>query len=177
MIETPVRMQLNLPALERLLGGDTQMEVELRYQIVQEFAKRHLKAVAAEPAFEKIIESHRKVIDAEVRSLVGDHVWKDGKTVAVLQERVKKLVEDSLEGCLREAVKRCFDAKVAEYEANAKAHIERFENRMLYEANLKVKAVTDKLDALLKDRVDEFFNARVQAEVQRRLAAAAAVAA
>lgn len=172
MIESPVRIQLNLPALERLLGNDTKMEAELRHQVVQNFAEKHLRSVAAEPAFAQIIESHRKVIDAEVRNLVGEHVWKDGKTCAILKDRVKKLVESSLEECLKEAVKRCFDSKIVEYEKSVKEHIERWENRLLMECGKRVQAVSDSLDAKLQARVDCFFEDRVQAEVQRRLAAA-----
>ena len=44
-----VKIQINsLEALERLIGGDTSMEVELRASIVQDFAKRHLKSIAAD---------------------------------------------------------------------------------------------------------------------------------
>jgi hypothetical protein len=43
-----LKFSLNVPALERLIGGDSAIEVELRKSIVQEFAKRHLTAVAKE---------------------------------------------------------------------------------------------------------------------------------
>ncbi len=32
-----MRLELSLPALERLIGGDTEAELHLRKQIVQEF--------------------------------------------------------------------------------------------------------------------------------------------
>ena len=38
-----VRIELNLSALERLLGGDSEIELGLRKAIVQEFATRHLR--------------------------------------------------------------------------------------------------------------------------------------
>ena len=44
-----IKIQINsLEALERLIGGNTELEIELRGAIVQEFAKKHLKAVANE---------------------------------------------------------------------------------------------------------------------------------
>ena len=41
-----VQLSLNLPALEHLIGGDSQVEVALRKSVVQEFSKRHLTSVA-----------------------------------------------------------------------------------------------------------------------------------
>lgn len=42
-----VTIQINsLEALERLIGNDAELEINLRNAIVQEFAKKHLKAVA-----------------------------------------------------------------------------------------------------------------------------------
>lgn len=44
-----VKIQINsLEALERLIGGDTELEIELRGAIVQEFTKRHLKGIATD---------------------------------------------------------------------------------------------------------------------------------
>lgn len=44
-----VKIQINsLEALERLIGGNTEVEIELRGAIVQEFAKKHLKGVATD---------------------------------------------------------------------------------------------------------------------------------
>ena len=38
------KIQINsLEALERLIGGDTELEIEVRNSIVQEFAKKYLK--------------------------------------------------------------------------------------------------------------------------------------
>ena len=43
------KIQINsLEALERLIGGDTDVEIEIRNSIVQEFAKKHLKGVISE---------------------------------------------------------------------------------------------------------------------------------
>ncbi len=40
-------IQINsLEALERLIGGDSQVEIDVRNNIVQAFAEKHLKALA-----------------------------------------------------------------------------------------------------------------------------------
>ena len=42
-----MKIQINsLEAVERLIGGDTEVEIEVRNSVVQEFAKKHLKAVS-----------------------------------------------------------------------------------------------------------------------------------
>lgn len=42
-----MKIQINsLEALERLIGGDNQLEIDIRNSVVQKFANKHLKAVA-----------------------------------------------------------------------------------------------------------------------------------
>lgn len=44
-----MKLQINsLQALERLIGGDTEIEVEVRKNIVQDFARKHLKPIAGD---------------------------------------------------------------------------------------------------------------------------------
>jgi hypothetical protein len=41
------KIQINsLAALERLIGGEAETEIEIRNSVVQEFAKKHLRAIA-----------------------------------------------------------------------------------------------------------------------------------
>ena len=66
-----VKIQINsLEALERLIGGDTQLEIDLRNSIVQEFSKKYLKAVAAELA-ETLVEPYKKQVQDELRYMLG----------------------------------------------------------------------------------------------------------
>jgi hypothetical protein len=39
MEENKIVMQLNRPALERLIGNDSEIEVKLRHQIIKQFLK------------------------------------------------------------------------------------------------------------------------------------------
>jgi len=168
-------LSLSAPAISRLIGGDTEVEIRLRHQVVDEFAKKHLRSVAAEPAFEAIIASHRKVIDAEVRDLVGKYIWKDNKTVPVLREKVGKLINDSVAGIVAEAAKRCFDKVIAEQTKVAEERMARYEGRLMTAAQDKFDKKVKELEAGLAGRIDEFFNQRVEEEAKRRLAVAASV--
>jgi len=63
-MNTPIKIQINsLDALERLIGNDTTLEIEVRNSIVQEFTKKHLKALAEESvikASEKSVMNYLK---------------------------------------------------------------------------------------------------------------------
>lgn len=61
-----MKVQINsLAALERLLGGDTAVEIEIRSNIVQEFAKKHLKAVASSDAVLVALDATKAAIIRE----------------------------------------------------------------------------------------------------------------
>lgn len=49
-----IKIQIaSLEALERLIGGDSQLEIEIRESVVQNFAKKHLKGVAEAKSFKQ----------------------------------------------------------------------------------------------------------------------------
>jgi len=64
-----VKLVLSVPVLERLIGGDTEIEVEIRKNIVGEFAKRHLVAVAREIV--KDVQTAKTIIKDEMLKELG----------------------------------------------------------------------------------------------------------
>jgi hypothetical protein len=77
-----MKIQINsLEALERLIGGDTEVELEIRNNIVQEFAKKNLKALVNEGTITAVateIENKLKrdassIITAKFGNLSGDY--------------------------------------------------------------------------------------------------------
>ena len=59
-----MKIQINsLDALERLIGGDSEVEIEIRNSIVQEFTKKYLKSVA-----EKVLESEVAVFTKGIKA-------------------------------------------------------------------------------------------------------------
>lgn len=75
-----MKLVLTVPALERLIGGDTEVEVELRKSIVQEFSKRHLTAVAKEVYND--IEAAKALIKEQVLREMGAvklEAWSGGR--------------------------------------------------------------------------------------------------
>jgi hypothetical protein len=96
------KIQINsLEALERLIGGDTELEIELRNTVVQEFSKKHLKCIARD----KMLEYGPKVkeyVQAEIAKVVKQ--WKTynkdyalaPSTCLEIQRYVDQLVKNEL---------------------------------------------------------------------------------
>jgi uncharacterized membrane protein len=103
-----MRLELNLPALERLIGGDTEVEIHLREQIVKEFARRHLKEIAATATYQEAIAEVRRQVTAtakeafdiqnlatrELKATSGDRLR--FLIESLVRETAQKLVDDAL---------------------------------------------------------------------------------
>jgi len=62
-----MKLQLTLPALERLLGGDSELEAELRYNIVEQFTKKHIKTILNDETFKKIEKEFKEFVNGQIR--------------------------------------------------------------------------------------------------------------
>jgi len=78
----------NLEALERLIGGDTELEIDIRNSVVQRFTEKHLKGVANELMARGISETIRKEISASFMNEEGNYY---NKTIVVKPEFADKL--------------------------------------------------------------------------------------
>lgn len=105
-----MKLVLTVPALERLIGGDTEVEVELRKSIVQEFAKRHLTAVAKEVYSD--IEATKALIKEHVLREMGAvklEAWSGGKykltseCTAAIKVSVMDVIHDAVTAAAKEA--------------------------------------------------------------------------
>ena len=56
----------NLAALERLIGGDSELEIEIRNSVVQDFTKKHLKPIATEAFLTNYAYALAKQVKAEI---------------------------------------------------------------------------------------------------------------
>lgn len=100
MAKNGLTIQINsLEALERLIGGDTQVEIDIRNNIVQAFAEKHLKALAGSQQINNAISDVREAIDSEVsielKRLFGTYsnTWRrDIK----LDESVKSIIKEAV---------------------------------------------------------------------------------
>lgn len=92
-----VKISLSLPALERLLGGDSEMEVELRHQIVENFSKLHLREIVKTEPYRRTVQLIEQEIKDQIRDQVGEAkystVWGN-----------KFLIKDEIKNQIKEAI-------------------------------------------------------------------------
>ena len=108
-----VKLSLSLSALNRLLGGDSELEVVLRHQVVAEFAKRHLKEVAETASYENackqimqaINEAAKEMFDVEnmaaerMRLVVGNRLRSE--ITSLVRKQTQEAVDEALKGVIK----------------------------------------------------------------------------
>lgn len=124
------KIQINsLAALERLIGGDTELEIDLRRSVVEAFAKKHLKAVAMalpiEAEMKKLtdlaIMEAREVMSRVIEEHTGDPAsrWVNSTTQMALNQdaknRVRKIVRNQLEYEIRSEVQKIVLEQITEW--------------------------------------------------------------
>lgn len=109
---TRVRLVLNRPALERLIGGDSELEIALREQIVDQFIKTHLKTAIES----KVLKSLHKEIDATVDKVVRDTLYgapAEGLFRGrALSEHFQRIVRAYVDQRIDADVRACVDEKL-----------------------------------------------------------------
>lgn len=149
-----MKIQINsLAALERLIGGDTEVEIEVRDSIVQNFSKKHLKTVA-----QALIESginediKRQMISEGLMSATGFNY-----STIILGAKTQELIKDKTKSHMNNLVIAEVEKYLDEHEElkKFKETLERASERIvdsLTDGNLTARL--DKLvDARLKERL------------------------
>ncbi len=144
------KIQINsLEALERLIGNDNELEMEIRNSIVQEFTKKHLKVIANENVNRHISDFNRGIQDY-ARDLLGKYVndpqasWR--RTYIINNE-----VEQTIKAVSRNEAAKLINAEILK----------------LIEA--ETNNAVEKIKALIDERVDHLTSAYIQEKVNERL--------
>lgn len=135
-----MKLVLNVATLERLIGGDSEVEVELRKNIVHEFGKRHLAAVA-KVIVEDLEKVRKDVYDQVLKDIGITKVWVSGGDIRMTEElktRIKAMVFERLEVEARKIVKEETQLEVERLReripdmvnAYAKAHLQEILNKL-----------------------------------------------
>jgi len=158
-MSNPVKLQINsLEALERLIGGDSQLEVELRNSVVQEFTNRHLKGVAnqintsqiiknIEESIKQYITAHFGTLDKDIYGRYINSVTLNG----VVKEAITKHIQEVFPVIIKDAVQNAVKSFL---EKNNIEGLIRVQFSMLTKEFIK-KAVTDKFQEITKELNNE----------------------
>lgn len=139
---TVLRFTMTVPVLERLIGGDSQVEIELRKSIVHEFSRRHLAEVAKVLKYD--IDNERKRIFNEVfHDVFTSTTWTARHLAAEPAKMVREAVQQALTHEIHKAIREELDAAVKKSTADLQSLVER--------------ALTQEVMSTVRERVhDEF---------------------
>lgn len=143
----------NLAALERLIGGDSQLEFEIRNNIVQAFAHKHLKPLANDQTFSKIMGDVRKAGETEARKVMEEKIGRYQKEARsdtfILHEEQKQAIINAAKSGLREQVDQIVASTMEAFPQEKIAAL--VEKRVGQEVERRInEGVKNKLDEMFK---------------------------
>jgi hypothetical protein len=98
-----IKLTLDLPALERLIGGDSEIELELRNGIASTFADKYLRQVINETSMRELESRMKEYAKSEVNSFVAKtDSWKRATEITgTLEKLIKNSVHDNISELVR----------------------------------------------------------------------------
>lgn len=116
-------IRLDVPALERLIGGDSEVEVELRKGVVAEFARRHLTAVLKDESFQKFLRDEATLIHTGLDAIVHEKIgtierksdgWKTWDSINMrpaFREKIESAADFQIGQRIQEAVEKAWKVR------------------------------------------------------------------
>lgn len=145
-----MKIQINsLAALERLIGGDTEVEIAIRGNIVQEFAKKHLKAVANSATINSNLLQYReelkRVLESAVAQNIGEFKTEWGQVKLVrLRSEIQEQLNSAVATANRALVQETVDKKLTEIDLDKRVNAA-VNTQVEERIKLGVRAALDKL--------------------------------
>jgi hypothetical protein len=149
----------NKEALERLIGNDTEVEIDIRNSVVQKFAEKHLKPLANSPAINGTLEAIKADIAKQTREKVEKEIatFKEGyynsrATDIVLRPEIKAEIERQVRNLTDKTIQDTVDEALKTWlnDAELKKRIDaRFEYYTKEHINTEIKSRIEKLKAAI----------------------------
>lgn len=123
-----LKLQINsLAAMERLLGGDSAMEIELRRSVVAAFVAEHLGTLVKEAMNANLAGFNTKVKD-EVKRLTMANTGRWSNDSVTLSDDVKKLIKTEVDRLVAAQVQSAVSEPVENLKKRIPAEVERLWN-------------------------------------------------
>lgn len=148
----------NLEALERLIGGDSQVEIDIRNSVVQRFAEKHLKPLANSDFIKNTLSSIKEQIYAEVKNKVEKEIatfktsYLGGITDIKLHPSIKQEIESQVKNTTNDTIRKAVDDTIKNNLTEAEISrivAARFQYYTKDTVDREIKARLDKLKASL----------------------------
>lgn len=140
------KIQINsLAALERLIGGDNTLEIEIRQSIVTEFTKKHLKGLVDSHIIQTASNELRASIDREITkqisATIGDYQQSgfSGRKFYLNND-----IKETIKNQLQIALNKILDEAIKEYMPGVEKQIE----------EAFVKVMDDRIYRIVRKKVD-----------------------
>ena len=141
----------NLSALERLIGGNSEVEIEVRNSVIQKFAEKHLKAMAnCEP-----VTSTLKTIKESILGYVKQKV--DTEIATFKKDYYNNITEVKLNPAIH-----------AELDRQIRSKMDTFVFETI-QASVKKWSDEMKIDERIEKRVAYFTDGYIRDEVKKRI--------
>lgn len=146
-----MKIQINsLEALERLIGGDSELEFDIRQSVVEAFTKKHLKNITTVELLGKVQQGLANEIKRELLVEVGSGYNKSFQ----LSERAKDLLSDKFKLTLSETIE-----KFVEQKTNERGIIQQINQQLETQA----KWIANQLsEGVLEQRLNKLVDAKIK---------------
>lgn len=155
-----LKLTLDGDALHRLLGGNTETEIELRNCIVQEFAKKHLKGLANDRTLGEMLKAEFASIKPEIE-----------RQIALQVGRKKNSWSSELE--LTPGLVSALNAKVTSV---VNTELNKAVSSIQTTIDSRIKETLNGIDTYIDSRIAKITQAYIDQKVKDRITAVMAAA-
>lgn len=147
-----LKLQINsLEALERLIGNDTEVEIDIRNSIVHNFTMKHLKAIANQEFVIKATKALEKQM-TDSFLVYGSNL--NGLRDPEFTPQVKKMLDDAAINYGKEIVNKIVEEKL---------NVEFFKKELEDALNRQVDRIETTLtESIINKRLDDMVNKRIK---------------
>lgn len=140
----------NLEALERLIGGDSEVEIEIRNSVASRFAEKHLKPLLNSSNVLEIVRKLREQMDKQTIDTLNKEVANFKVTWGEIRDvTVKPEIKDALDSAVYKAINKVVADAVSE--------------------GLKTWGSEDLLERIIDKRIGVLVEEKIRAGINERL--------
>ncbi len=121
-MNTNLTLQINsLEALERLIGGNTETEIDIRNSVVQKFAEKHLKPIVNSAPITDVIRQIKDHAYKHIQETCANEIatfkstYGGGAYDIKLRSEIETVIRERVKNTIEEIIYKKVDAAIKEY--------------------------------------------------------------
>ena len=147
---TPLKLQINsVEALERLIGGDAEVEFEIRNSVVQEFTKKHLKALAEQMLYQPALNTMKAEMEQFISTRFGTFANAGYASKFILNDRIQAQIKSEVSGIVAGICRRELIAKSNELRESMNLDTFKFEVMDYVRRHIKDQIVNETINGVV----------------------------